>query len=429
MPGNFTPIVFVNETEYGPRWSKVAHPIQHGLPFISLDCAAAVLIQGPPEPLQVSAKLPICPVHELADGELHLGPKVVQSQKLLLGDLALTAGIQEAEDGRPALLLVLPPELLTLQQPHALLELPQADDSVPIRAVEGFEGLVGVPELRPHPEEELQDVLRRLRRSRPPHDLLLGHVHLPLAVLLEQALPQGELAVLRRALVGEVEAALLRHPAELIPTPWNALLQLVDGAIRKGVAKVGDVIPLLRIGQVEKDVGGEALVVFGEVKVISYLLGLNIREESTVAQSTPKLVQLSLFFIADPKDLLIVNIHDAEEGGDQGFLAKLRGAVDPQDLPHLHARQIDVVRDIPGDLDLGWAVTFRLLQDDQELLEGAVIHQRSVAIWTVVRHVVQLQDLLFRNHPLVKALKCVGSTQQRLVRVQAVADTGVVPVL
>ena len=37
-------------------------------------------------------------------------------------------------------------------------------------------------------------------------------------------------------------ASLLRHPGNLIPGTWDALFQLVDGAVRQGVAEVGNVV-------------------------------------------------------------------------------------------------------------------------------------------------------------------------------------------
>jgi len=64
---------------------------------------------------------------------------------------------------------------------------------------------------RRHPKQELQDIFGRLIGCRPPGHLVFVDVHLPLAVLMQQALAQGELPVLGRTLVGKMKGALLRH--------------------------------------------------------------------------------------------------------------------------------------------------------------------------------------------------------------------------
>mmetsp|Transcript_30124 Transcript_30124/g.70942 ORF Transcript_30124/g.70942 Transcript_30124/m.70942 type:complete len:237 (+) Transcript_30124:783-1493(+) len=224
-----------------------------------------------------------------------------------------------------------------------------------------------------------------------------------------------------------MEDALLGHPCELIPAARNALLQLVDRAVRKCVAEVRDVVPLFCICQTKEKVRCEALVVFREVEIVGDLLRLNIREECAVAQPLAQAVQLGLFFVADAENLLVVNVKDPKERRHQGFLAELRGSVDVQQLPHLNARQVDVVGQVPCHLDLRWAIALRLLEDGQESGERRCDHHFAVTIRSQMCNIVQLQNLLFWKNPFIKALQ--AQRAKRLVGVPAVPHARVITIL
>jgi len=246
-------------------------------------------------------------------------------------------------------------------------------------------------ELRPEFEEHSDDFLRCIRETGPPHHLVLDHIASPTPIALQEVLPRCKAHVVGAAGIACSEDASLWHFLKSLPRPRHPERQHIYGAVLPGEGNPWQASILL-LHHHGDEAECQALIMDRKVQIKVCLLWLDEREVRDMAETLPQFPEATGAMKIGAAELLVLNVHDAEEQHHEylhtcGLLVN-----DAQHFPQLSCCAIEVHGHHSQGPELVFLRALRQLHRSQDAIEGLCVERHLAGLRPANAREVEIQD-------------------------------------